>query len=331
LKAWPRLWLHLWLGVLPVCVGGCDALGVNTFQGSWIALSLNWPLSAPAQMGAQPQPMLLGPGEHLDLWAQFADGSAVRVPANQFTEPPTNNLVFPGFNVLPALDPNDVCLIDSNGNDLLSAQAQPGPDQELQQMAEVEKVREVVSTTTSILPAGGVMGKAPVPLLALTQYDPPPSSMDAMVLATLDTTPGDAAAREAFCPGFLLRHPDYYQGNPEQLTGAIHGPLFGFFNFSTVGPQFQTDNPATFLPPQEYGGITITSNTSLNGVTGLLLTVETMTPPTMPGMVLVAGVPLPAADSGRGAIRFELVVMDQGMAVPVGTASVLTNLDQELD
>ncbi len=325
----------LGLALMTLCATGCAELGVEPFQGSWIALSLNWPLFVPPQMAGQtPQPSLLSPGEHLDMWAILPpDGRPVRLTVNKYTDPGK----FPGFNVVPALDPNDPCLIDANGNHLLGIVAQSGPDKELQQQAVVQKVREVVAKTTTIGAAAGVAGKAPVPLLGLVQ-DGGLKPDDILNLAKLSVQ-GDAQAiqdRLAFCPSFLSSHFDYYQGNPLQLTAPLHGTLFGFFNFNTIGPEFQTADPATFLPPQNFGGIAITTRMSLHGMTALLLTRETAQNPALPGTVVVKGGALPPAASGRGAIRFGLqatipVGMGMTQTVTVGTASVLTDLDQGID
>src|SRR5580658_5033940 len=91
--------------LLAVCawtLGGCGALGVQTFSGSYIALALNWP----TDMGSPP-PVLPGAGQHFDLWAQLSGSQLIRLSPEQ--EPDGEQ--FPGFDVRWALNPNEPCII----------------------------------------------------------------------------------------------------------------------------------------------------------------------------------------------------------------------------
>lgn len=298
-----------------LCLGGCDALGVQSFTGSYIALDLTWP-----------SPMLPGADEHLELWAVSGAGQPVRVPADEFTAAD-----FPGFDVRLGIDPNEPCLIDAQGR-LLLGPAADLPDPDISHEAMVQRVRQVVPRTLPILPAGGVAGKTKVPLLALVRHDENPGPDFPLTKDNVDKmAPADRLQR---CRPFLCApadagcgHGAYYVGNPLQLTKPVHGTLYGFFDFNTIGPDFQTADPASYVPPQDYGGIAISTRVSLHGIRGLRLTREKERRPGQPGTPVALGVP--STDSGRGAARFVLLL--PGTQTVLGFASVLTDLDRNID
>lgn len=327
----------------------CSSLRVDPFSGSWISLTMTWPLLQPMPMGP-PQPILLPAGEHLELWAQLDDGRTVRIVADE----PKEGMPFPGFAILPVLSPNDPCLIRALDPDdpcaaedhsrcgahLLSADAQSGEtpqERMLAQQALVQHVRQVVTPATEIIAAGGVRGRAPVPLLVLAQHDPGGAAeAPALMLSASNTGDGpDAAQRLRACRDFAARHPNYYLGNPRQFTKPLHGVLYGFFSFSTTAPD---------LPPQNFGGIVITTLTPLRGLRALFITREVEEVPTRPSgdptrclvgsRCVAVGTPRPEAEAGRGVIRLVLSVlspmMPMGPPRPIGTASVLTGLDEGL-
>lgn len=332
-----------------VVLGGCGALGVDAFSGSWIAMSLDWPILQPLPpmtMGVR-QPLLPGPTDHLELWAQRVDGSLTRLSPEQ----PTPGAPFPGFDVRWAIDPNEPCMIralnpgddctdparapapSQCGAHLLSADAQLGADKALQQMSVVSHVRPVVPTTTPIRAVGDtLMGKAQVPLLVLVRH----GTCDGCNLNLTAQNAGngaDAAARQALCTQRLGRDKSsYYVGNPRQLTNPLNGVQYGFFNFMSA---LDPNDPAQ--PPQNLGGIALSTPTALPDVAQLFLTIEknfdaTGTAPMVPSSsIVVIGTRLPDSSAGRGAIRLALVVpQPMGSPVAVGTASVLTGLDRGL-
>ncbi|MCS6914226.1 MAG: hypothetical protein RMK29_12745 [Myxococcales bacterium] len=328
---------------------GCSSLRVEPFSGSWISLTMSWPILQPMPMGP-PQPMLLSSDEHLELWAQLDDGHTVRIVADE----PREGMPFPGFAVLPALSPNDPCLIRALNPDdpcaaedhsycgahLLSADAQSGETQAermLAQQALVQHVRRVVPPTTGIIAAGGVRGQAPVPLLVLVQHDPGGAREAPSLMLSADNAGDgpDAVQRLRACRAFAASYPNYYLGNPRQLTKPLHGVLYGFFRFNTTAPD---------LPPQNFGGIVITTLTPLRGLRALWITRETDAVPTRPSgdptqcivgsRCVAVGTRRPEAEAGRGVIRLILSapspMMPMGPPRPIGTASVLTGLDEGL-
>lgn len=333
--------------VLALLSAGCQELRVEPFHGSWISLTITWPLLQATPMG--PAPLPIPDGEHLELWAQL-DSGLVRLAADE--RAPEQ---FPGFDARPALSPNDPCLIRALNPDdeecagvvsarcgahLLSADAQPSADgatRELQRQALVQHVRQVVSQSTMISVAG-VSGKAPTSLLVLTQHDPRGrAEAPALTLTAANAGEGaEAPERARRCLDFAAAHPGYYLGNPRQLTKRLHGNLYGFFSFST-SPAAQPD-----LPQQNFGGIVVTTLTSLKDLKGLLVTREVdgqmpAAPSADPARRFVTGAVLPASAGGRGVIRLALVAalplgpMGAPVQTTVGTASVLTGLDQGIE
>lgn len=215
-----------------------------------------------------------------------------------------------------------------------------------------------------------LMGKAAVPMFALVQYNPDAANepRKQTTLAKIDSAtaedPTESKKRLYACrdyrdgPGAQPApkgHPFFYVGNPRQYTKPLAGVLFGFFSFTTSP---STPPKADDLPSQNFGGMTFSVPyapddpkspvPSLDDIQQILITRERSTvppaqytPPTVPNVAeqLFLGVRQPESAGGRGVIRF-VMIANVNPAIsppsfnpptPVGTAALLTDLNQRLD
>ncbi len=350
----------LWFGGL--C--GCDR-----YSGTVLALSMVCP-----QEVCQPATPL-PPTAHLELWANVnRDGVPLylRLPAQVGSGDPA---AFSGFSVVPAVDPNDPCLIrgldrddqvcanaeaktpEVCGTQLFSKPAQIVPDgstADLAQLGLILQARKVTAQTTPFSAVDpSIKGGAPVPLLALVQYNPDLLNDPRLTLPPTDASnAGDAALAEQRLNRCLsyrdgppgqkeLGNANFYVGNPRQYTKPLSGTLFGFFFFQTCqSPMLPTCPVASAdIPPQSFSGIRMSIPFALDTIQELLITLEFAQNPPAPTMQrrLFRGVPQPASQSGRGVIALVILVNTNPLLDPpdfstvVGSAGVLTHLDSRLD
>jgi len=349
-----------------------------------LALSVAFP-QLPLSPPMLPDPnSAMTPGIHIEMWANVpVDGSDhyIRLPAQVGSNPPES---FTGFSVVRAIDPNDYCLIraldkddelcadgdDSTlaqcGTHMFSKPAQIIPDDstltpELAQLGLVLQARKVTSPDVHFNAYDStVVGRAPSPLLALVQFNPDYSNDPRRTAAAVDANnAGDvnlARMRRDTCVKYRDATPEepdgkagFYVGNPRQYTKPLSGTLFGFFSFQTCATSTSTCPIATpDLPTQNFSGITFSVPMSLDGIQGLVATLEVTQNPTAPNLGLTVYTsslktdctggtgPQPAAVSGRGVSRFLMCANTNPMFNPpfltlVGTTDVITNLDSEIN
>lgn len=346
-----------------------------------LALSVAYP-QIPLAPPTLPDPnSMLTPGIHIEMWANVpVNGSDhyIRLPAQVGSNPPES---FTGFSVVRAIDPNDYCLIraldkddelcanpdtfalDKCGTQMFSKPAQIIPDDstaDLAQMGLVIQARKVTSPDVHFnVYDSTVVGRAPSPLLALVQFNPDYANDPRRTRTADATSAGDVAqaqTRTDICRNYKgVTDEDkegkagFYVGNPRQYTKPLSGTLFGFFSFQTCTTATSTCPIATpDLPVQNFSGITFSVPMSLDGIQGLVATLETSQNPAGPNLGLTAFTsslkpdctggtgPQPAAVSGRGVVRFLMCANTNPMFSPpfltlVGTTDVITNLDSEIN
>jgi len=352
----------MWGAAAPLGSAGCDG-----FRGSVLAMSVAFP----------PQ-LIPAPGAFvpLQMWAKVSrngQSEYLRLSAEVGSADPAT---FTGFSVVRAIDPNDPCLIRALdpddeacaspesqlsvcGTQAFSKPAQlvlPDSTPELAQLGLVLQARKVTADDTVFSAVDGTTrGRAPLPLLALVQYDPrfqedPRRSLP----PTTPQNAGDptvAIARIAACRGFKNGPPEkpeaansnFYVGNPRQYTRPLSGTLFGVFTFATcvtpTPPACPTATPD--LPVQNFSGITFSVPMALSDIEELVVTVEPpgAVPPAAPTLSrqLYSGVRLPEPAAGRGVISMVMRINTSPPGDPpmfttaVGTAAIITDLGARLD
>jgi hypothetical protein len=285
-RGWARLLLLSSLLPLAASVG-CDALTVNSFAGAVIEFTMT---------NAQPLPA----GQHLEVWARNSNNDIIRI-APFYDE--VNYKSSPGIMIMPAIDPDDPCLIDGSGNLLTTAAAYPGPTtingvtQSPQQQAQqvLDRIAQLNASPK---------GKEFATLFAVLPWTQTP---EPMLPAT--TTPD---ARLTACTQYWNQAPvgTAYVPNPYQITAPRHGIYYGSITFVT-----QT-------PPTDYDGVRLDVAVNLKGIQELFFTVEgNSVDPLHRGPLFLTSVSVPG---GREVPHFSLIGNNNGVS---GSASVYTNLD----
>jgi hypothetical protein len=296
-RGWARL--LFFASLLPLGTSfGCDALTVNAFSGAVISMTIS------AQRPDLTQPPLPA-GQHLEIWARNANNDIILIQAyydesNHCLD--TNGpCAWPGIMFVPAVDPNDPCLIDNNGNLLTTAAAYPGPvtingvtqtpDQQAKQV--IDRINQLNNhegrTLFAVVPFDG---NAPQP-----PFDTPQDRLTA-------------------CTNYRNLNPRTYIPNPYQITAPVHGQYFGSLTFISVNP------------PTDYDGIRIDTPMNLKGIQELIFTIEdnkTFNPKAgwlKHGPIYLDSVMVPG---GRDIPHFTLVGNGNGAS---GDVSVYTNLDE---
>ena len=182
---------------------GCDALTVHPFAGSVLALTIR-------------QDATTGPsaaGHHLELWARDASNDILRVQL--FYDSADYKTTF-GVAVRQAISLDDPCMIDDQGNLLVTPAAYPStvdvggvvqtPEQQAQQ------IRNRIAQLTA--PPSGI---EPTNLLALVPYDPTP-----LPVVAADAAPAD---RLAACQAYWAASDAHVHAEPAagHLADARHG------------------------------------------------------------------------------------------------------------
>lgn len=332
-------------------LSSASLLSCDTFHGSLVAMTITWPFYPPACMngmmnmppGCQvvPQPLFIPTAsQRIEMWGRFGSGQIRRLAADVGTNDETT---FTGFSLVPAIDPNDTCLIRGldlddqecgSGNPtadasicgaaIFSKKASTGPgvsdnDALLIQQQLVLQGRKITSVTTPFLAVDSMTtGSAIGPLLALVQWNPDyatdPRRVTLPPLSTANAVDSLASSlRLSQCVAYrdgdgknIPGHPYFYVGNPHQVTKPLSGVQFGFLAFST-GPGSLTPN----LPAQNFNGMSFSLPYAADDITEILITLESAPPPAVYG--LPSSIPLfsakrmPDSTAGRGVIR--LVVL----------------------
>lgn len=368
IRAFAARWLALLLPLTGALgLAGCDGY---TYQGSVVAMTLFFPPPA----AVMPQP--INEALHLEMWARLQTDSGPeirRLYAN--TGSSSTPETFTGFTIVPAVDPNDTCLIrgldrdddlcgdpakappEICGAQMFSQKAQIVPENSTPQLAQLGLVLQARKVTSALTPFRAydptVTGRAPLPLLALVQYNPDWRNDPRKRLTPIDATNAQddthSLTRLTFCldyrdhfsdPG--LANPNFYVGNPRQYTKPLAGTQFGFFTFST------SSATTPDLPNQNFSGISFSVPFAMDSISDLIVTAETTQNPAAPDMTrqLYVGTRVPDSMTGRGVVEMQMLlntnpafnppaftpsVMVGTSRVLIGTAAILTNLDQRLD
>ena len=315
------------LGLFAVAAAGCDYFRAYPFSGSYIQLTVS---------GARPT----AAGHHLELWARDGQSSIIRLLATppdvvlggngqtQDSETSPQGLA-PGqvaYQIVQAVDGNDPCMIDAQGNLLTSPDAIRPDETEPQGDLGAKSVLQRIDQLTN---EGAV-------LFALVGYDD--NTPNKPVLDPMATTP---AMRLMACNGYWTAQANQaknlpaaspgaaYTGNPLQLTAPVHGELFGMLNFQAVPP----------APSQILGGIQVVSNFALHDLREIWLTDTaatvsaldpTVTDCTGKGSATCRGDVILQGNAGapdNGVFRMELT-SPSGASVS-GSAAVYTRLDED--
>jgi hypothetical protein len=301
-RGWARLLLLPLLGGL-----GCD-LSVHPFSGTIIQMSIQGVTREPA------------PDTHLELWARTQYDDIVRIDANN-SVPNGATFAQPGYIIRKAITMGDPCIIDGQGNLLVTAAAYPsdvtvdGIPQSPQEQAIQVQNRIKQLTSTSECDPDGVCGGQTSQLLAVIPYDPntPPHTCAQGETAGCMPWTMPAADRLTACQAWWNAGPLTYTPNPAQITGPLHGTVYGFIAFQTNPPNG---------PYANYDGIRIDSPTNLAGIRELFLTTESATvDPNNRGAVMLDGFPTPG---GRDVVFINL--MGTGVS---GSASLLVDVNQD--
>jgi hypothetical protein len=292
--------------VLLVAVGGCD-LSVPPFAGTVVALSLQ---------GAAPLPA----GQHLELWARSPYDDIIRI--NGTFDAPTAGRMSPfGLVIRPVITLDDPCVIDAQGNLLVTAAAFPstivvdGVTQTPEDQAASIRARVRQLDSSSVCDGSGGnpdshCGAQASTMLGAIPWDsaaaPPPTQAD----IPFDTAPADRLAR---CTAYWASSPLAYTADPIQVSAAAHGQILGDVSYMTT------------VPPSAYDGITIFSPTSLTGIRELWITVETdAVDPSHRGPVYLQGYP---DRGGAYDLHFDLRAPASSALAVAGTAALLVGLE----
>ena len=184
-----------------LCLPGL--LSCDSFQGSLVAMTVAWPINVPVcvppampptcVMQAAPRPILPTADQHIEMWVTTESAGRQRVLADVGG---SGGGDFSGFTVVPAIAPDDACMIramdrddpickdafsDDNllycGTSLLSMTAhQPAQGNAAQaaldQQQLVQQVKKVTFTGTPFTVVDSMtFGGAATPLLALVQWN----------------------------------------------------------------------------------------------------------------------------------------------------------------
>ena len=300
---------------------GCDSLTARPFAGAVVQLSLQ---------GTQPN----APGEHFELWAANQYGDVLRIDGIYDVIDPRSQAKlhsFFGFVVRPAITMGDPCMIDGEGNLLVTPDAYPktvtvaGVTQTpAEQAAQVRaRISQVVGTNDcdgSPQPTDATQlanwkkshcGREQATLLTVVPYDatPLPDAYKQLTFAT----PADQ--RLAACRVYWMS-PLAYTPNPAQLTSPAHGTQWGYIAYATTSP------------PAGYDGIRIDTPVGLKGINELWLTTEASA--TVDGKrrgpVYVDG---KVGLGGNDILHFDLTPPAGSSLAVTGTAAVNADLDTD--
>jgi hypothetical protein len=309
---------HLVLNLILLTAAGCD-LTATSFAGTVIEMTLN---------GAPASP----PGSHFELWARNQYNDTIRV-GGIFDIPDGKGGVmrlFPdGFAVRPAITMDDPCMIDGQGNLLVTAAAYhdatlDGVFQSAEDQAQAVRTRIGQLTPSGSCDGSGLdpayhCGHAGATLLGAVAYEVIDAAGQVTTAATSPpAVPFDAdpATRLQACNEYWASTPLAYTPNPLQLTAPAHGSLYGELTFVTA------------TPPSVFDAIRIDSQVNLAGIQELWITTEAndVVDPTNRGPVLLTGVP------DRGGLRivhFDLTPPVGAAIAASGTAAIEVDLDQD--
>jgi len=313
---------------------------------TWLLLATGCDISAKSFSGTVVNLTLTGvqtaPGAHLELWARSQFNDIIRINGNFDIPDPKNpqitNRITPyGYKVVPAITMGDPCMIDANGNLLVTASAyKDGDFGGVHETAEeqAQQVRGRIQQLTALSDCDGsgldptyhcghqagvigtLQGLIAYQLVdaagnVTSQWSPPPA------------VPFDAPPQErlAACTAYWASSPLAYTPNPAQITGPVHGVLWGVLTYTTT------------LPPSLFDAIRVDSPVHLKGLRELWFTTETndQVDPENRGPVLIQGTP---GIGGRAVVHIEMLPppdpTGMGMTASVaGSAALYVDLDED--
>jgi hypothetical protein len=253
---------------------GCD-LVVKSFAGSIIQMSID---------GARELP----PDQHLELWARTANDDVVRIstiysglldpfdpsslqrfryPVTERTEPgspPYSYETDPrGFVIRPVVRMGDPCMIDELGRLLTKAEAyEPKTVNGILQSAE-EQAAQVRLRIAQVTGSSSCDDAAPVRHCGRQDRDL--LGVLSFTSSTVPSIPYDAPPEERLrrCHEYW-KDPLAYTPNPAQLTAPIHGPIWGYIDYTTL------------VPPSGFNSTRLDTAINLRGIRELFATIETL-------------------------------------------------------
>lgn len=269
-------------------------------------------------------------GSHLELWARNRYNDTIRI-GGIFDIPDGKGGVmrqFPqGFVVRPAITMDDPCMIDGQGNLLVTAAAYrdatiDGVFQSAEEQAQGMRTRIGQLTPPGSCDGSGLdpayhCGHASATLLGAIAYElVDAAGQPTSVSPPPPTVPFDAdpQARLEACHEYWASTPLAYTPNPLQLTAPAHGALYGELTFITA------------TPPSVFDAIRIDTQVNLAGTQELWITTEPndLVDPTKRGPVLLGGSPDPG---GRRIVHFDLSPPVGAAIAASGTAALEVDLD----
>ena len=223
---------------------GCDALTARPLAGTVMAFTLDG-------LTASTIPV----GQHLELWARTQYDDVVRVDGYWDQN---NGKSANGLMIRQAVSLKDPCLIDgyyfanNKGGNLLTTPAAFPSATTVGGVTQTpaELAQQVINRIHQLTDAPGANG----PLWAVLPYDPnlPPTLPDSAT----------SEERRAACDAYIGSSPLTYVANPYQITGPLHGTVYGFVKFIST------------IPPANYDGFRIDTPIKLQGVQEIFFTVE---------------------------------------------------------
>jgi hypothetical protein len=317
--------------LLPLLLSsGCE-LAARNFAGTVIEMTLT---------GASPN----SAGEHYELWTRSQYNDVIRISGIYPFVPPGQQqatLYYPyGFAVRPAITMDDPCMIDSQGNLLVTAQAYTdttilGTALSPEDQAQAVRGRIGALTATSNCDGSGgnplyhcgrevqtMLGAVAYELAdangAVTNVAPPTpttceTSNNAPGCISFNAAPAD---RLATCQAYWNASPLSYTPNPLQITAPAHGLLYGVLTYTTT------------TPVQAFDGFRIDSNIgNLAGAQELWITTEPdQVNGNMRGPVFIQGV---LDHGGNEVLHFDLSPPLGSTLAVSGTAVLEVDLNND--
>jgi hypothetical protein len=319
---------------------GCD-ISAKPFAGTIIEMTISGATALP-------------PGQHLELWARNQYDDTVRVSG--IFDTTVNNKttrLFPfGFTVRPLITFDDPCMIVTDptskhvGALLTKAEAYDDADVAGVHQTPEEQAQQVRTRIAQITPSSDCDGSPDSTNPALVGYhcghqgtavlygaiawelvdangaatstfiEPPVTCQTHGNVSGCIDYNATPAERLAACQSYWGQSPLAYTPNPLQITGPLHGQLYGEFTYISL------------QAPGIFDSIRIDSDVALKGIQELWMTVESKDSIDVlnRGPIYLDGTP---GEGGREIVHIDLTPPFGSTATVSGSAALNVGLDQD--